>query len=205
MVALAIALFYAPLCAFEGVVAAQNATKRHKHAHRHRKKCARRVHRRIKHIKRKRHKIGSTRGEKPEIGEKIFSWPLARNSFWLSSLFGPRNLGDGRGTMFHSGVDLAAVTGTPVRAAADGEVMEAYFNSKGYGKTVLLDHHNGYKTRYAHLHRIKVQIGQMISQGHLLGTVGATGNVRSNGTSAAHLHFEVQKNGKAVNPLSYLP
>ncbi len=134
-----------------------------------------------------------------------FNWPLAKNTYWISSFFGRRNLDDGRGTTFHWGIDLAAITGTPIVAAANGRVIEAG-NGNGYGKTILLKHAGGYKTRYAHLNTIKVQNGQMVTGGKsIIGTVGATGNVRANGTSASHLHFEILRHRRHLNPLDYLP
>lgn len=115
----------------------------------------------------------------------------------VTSRFGMRRhptLGGGR---MHSGVDLAAPTGSPVVAAADGVV--AYADWKGsYGLLVTLRHASGFETRFAHLSRVLVSPGQQVVRGQLLGLVGSTG--RSTG---AHLHYEVRQNGMAVDPLAF--
>jgi len=132
----------------------------------------------------------------------FLSWPLDKDKFWISSFFGRRKMDNGKWN-FHFGLDLAALTGTPIKAAANGKVLESgMFN--GYGKTILLLHNKNYKTRYGHLNRIKVRRGQFVKRGQVIGSVGATGNVRGNGTDASHLHFEVHQNGKQVNPIYYL-
>jgi murein DD-endopeptidase MepM/ murein hydrolase activator NlpD len=132
---------------------------------------------------------------------KIFSWPIEPSRFWLSSLFGPRK--NPRGWKFHQGIDMAAIKGTPVKAVAAGEVIEARFDA-GYGKMIMLAHGNHYQTRYAHLDRILVSVGQAVERGTVIGRVGATGNVRSMGYDGSHLHFEVQIGGRRLNPLHLL-
>lgn len=132
-----------------------------------------------------------------------FSWPVKRSSFWLSSLFGRRKKANGTWG-FHSGIDMAALKGTPVHAAASGVVIEARNAQKGYGKTVVIRHNNKYKTRYAHLNAIHVQVGQKVRRGAHIGDVGDTGFVRSMGKDASHLHFELYVLGERVNPLYYL-
>lgn len=131
-----------------------------------------------------------------------FAWPIDRSNFWLSSFFGPRKL-NGK-WKFHSGIDMAAVKGTPVKAAAQGIVVEARY-AQGYGKTVVIAHTAKYKTRYAHLNSILVKVGQKVNKGDRIGRVGATGFVRSKrGGDASHLHFEVYVFGKQVNPMYFL-
>lgn len=132
----------------------------------------------------------------------LFDWPIEKTQFWLSSFFGPRRKPNGRWG-FHYGVDMAAVKGTPVHAAAQGVVLEARYAS-GYGNTVLIAHENSYKTRYAHLHTIAVKSGQRVEKGHKVGTVGATGFTIKSGRDASHLHFEVYERGKHVDPLYLL-
>jgi len=132
----------------------------------------------------------------------FLAWPLDKDKFWMSSFFGRRKMDNGKWS-FHFGIDLAALTGTPIKAAANGKVIEVG-SGNGYGKTILILHDKSYRTRYAHLDRIKVHQGQLIKRGQVIGTVGATGNVRGNGTDASHLHFEVHQNGKQVNPIYYL-
>lgn len=114
-----------------------------------------------------------------------------------SSNFGNRADPFGGYTAFHSGLDFAATSGTPVLAAGNGKVVFAGTKS-GYGKVVEINH-NGIITRYAHLSRIRVSKGQMVIAGGVIGNVGSTG--RSTGP---HLHFEVRVNGEPVNPEPYL-
>lgn len=99
--------------------------------------------------------------------------------------------------IFHAGVDLKARY-VPLRAAQTGKVSYAgYMN--GYGKIIILKHSNGYETRYAHLDKIGVKVGQNVNKGELIGKTGMSGRV-----TGPHLHFEVRKNGKTENPMSYL-
>lgn len=130
------------------------------------------------------------------------SWPLERSKFWISSFFGRRKIAHKWG--FHMGIDMAALKGTPVRAAAFGRAIEAGASDNGYGNTILLQHDNGYKTRYAHLDHVRIKRGSTIKRGQYIGTVGDTGNVRGNGTDASHLHFEVYRYNRPVNPLYHL-
>lgn len=131
-----------------------------------------------------------------------FNWPIDRSSFWLSSPFGPRK----KTRSFHYGLDMAAVKGTPVTAAASGVVVEARYSSSGYGKTVVIAHDSKYRTRYAHLNTILVDVGQHVERGQRIGKVGASGHVLSKrrGGDASHLHFEVHAFGKRVNPMYFL-
>jgi murein DD-endopeptidase MepM/ murein hydrolase activator NlpD len=135
--------------------------------------------------------------------DMVFSWPIDRSRFWLSSFFGPRRKKNG--TMgFHYGIDMAALKGTSVMAAAPGTVVEARYDA-GYGNTIVLAHNGKYKTRYAHLDSIFVKVGQRVQRGSLIGTVGNTGYVRSAfGKDPSHLHFELYMFGKKVNPMHFL-
>ncbi len=103
----------------------------------------------------------------------------------------------GEGAM-HTGVDISAPTGTPVRATADGVVTFASWFS-GYGQLVIVDHGGGYETYYAHLSRFAVVDGQGVRRGEQIGAVGSTGRV-----TAPHLHYEVRIGGAPVNPHTYL-
>lgn len=105
----------------------------------------------------------------------------------------------GGGTEYHKGQDIAAPMGTPVIATADGTIIVAGWQ-RGYGWVVYIDHGSGITTRYGHLSRIDVELGQTIRRGEQLGLVGSTG--RSTGP---HLHYEVRINGTPVSPLLYLP
>jgi murein DD-endopeptidase MepM/ murein hydrolase activator NlpD len=98
----------------------------------------------------------------------------------------------------HTGVDVAAPAGTPIRAAAAGVVSFAGSRG-GYGNLVIVDHPRGLQTYYAHQRDLHISAGQDVAQGTLLGTVGSTG--RSTGP---HLHFEVRRDGVAVDPAPYL-
>ena len=101
----------------------------------------------------------------------------------------------------HKGVDFAAATGTPVRAAGDGIIVKASYWGH-YGNIVQIKHNNEYTTAYAHLSRMKVKVGQKVRQNQVIGNVGATGR-----TTGAHLHYEVLRNGVHINPqgLKLLP
>ncbi|MDD6055974.1 MAG: peptidoglycan DD-metalloendopeptidase family protein [Helicobacteraceae bacterium] len=98
----------------------------------------------------------------------------------------------------HLGTDYAAPTGTPIRAAGNGKVIFAG-RKGGYGKTVIIQHDNGYKTLYAHMHRISVRNGAIVKQGKQIGSVGSTGL-----STGPHLHFGLYRNGNAVNPQKHL-
>ena len=98
----------------------------------------------------------------------------------------------------HKGIDLAAPTGTPVYATADGSVSRAD-RSRTYGLVIYLDHGAELETRYAHLSRMVVADGQDVKKGDVIGYVGSTG--RSTGP---HLHYEVRVDGVAVNPIPYM-
>ena len=99
---------------------------------------------------------------------------------------------------FHDGLDIAAPQGNSVYAYTDGRVIEAGWNGS-YGNCILIDHGNGLRTRYAHLSRINVRVGQRVSTAQRIGAVGSTGN-----STGPHLHFEVIRNGKTQNPLNYI-
>lgn len=103
-----------------------------------------------------------------------------------------------RGSGFHRGIDIATSVGTPITAADGGTVTFAGYKGS-YGKLVVIDHNNGYVTKYAHCNDIYVNVGQKVYKGEKIASVGATGNA-----TGPHLHFEVLKNGQNVNPSAYL-
>jgi len=148
--------------------------------------------------------VGQLKKITPQVMPQDFTfhWPLELHHFWISSLFGARKQANGA-PGFHSGVDLAAMKGTPVKSAAPGVVIQAQY-LPGYGNNILIHHNKHYRTRYAHLDSMNVIEGQKVSQGQKIGTVGATGSVRKTGRDASHLHFEIYHNGSHVNPLRYL-
>jgi murein DD-endopeptidase MepM/ murein hydrolase activator NlpD len=100
---------------------------------------------------------------------------------------------------FHEGMDFTSPTGTHVYVTADGMVTEVERNpDRGYGNKIMVDHGFGYKTLYAHLEGFDVKLGQKVKRGDVIGFVGSTGL-----STAPHLHYEVHKNGRAVNPINY--
>jgi len=114
------------------------------------------------------------------------------SGYRLSSPFGPR------GGRLHKGLDMASGLNTPIYATADATVKFSGVQS-GYGNVVVLDHGGGYETYYAHLNRRLVTVGQTISRGDRIALMGNTG--RSTGV---HLHYEIRKDGVAVNPMTYI-
>ena len=121
--------------------------------------------------------------------------PLERMS--LTSRFGMRSHPTLGGARMHSGVDLAAPSGSPVYATASGTVSFANWKG-GYGLLVVVEHGGQLQTRFGHLSRVLVTPGQGVLKGQVLGLVGSTG--RSTGP---HLHYEVRRGGAAVNPLAH--
>jgi len=116
----------------------------------------------------------------------------------ISSGYGTRYVGYGkkrRKAIFHGAIDFAAPAGTEVYAASEGKVIKA-LRMKGYGNLVVLEHENGYTTYYAHLSKILVKKGDVVSAGDLLGTVGKTGKA-----TGPHLHFELRKDNVAMKPV----
>lgn len=116
-----------------------------------------------------------------------FVWPTARHV--VNQYYG----------WAHTGIDIDGDYTDPIYAAADGTVSEAGWNSGGYGLQVVIEHAGSLKTRYAHASKLFVKAGEEVKRGEVIGYVGTTG--RSTGT---HLHFEVYRNGKRGNPLTYI-
>ena len=133
----------------------------------------------------------------PTMGVSIPSRaPLAAST--TTSSYGMREHPVLGGMRSHKGIDLAAPTGTPVYATADGTVERAdWFSS--YGLYVAIEHGSDLETRYAHMSRLAVAAGQHVRKGEIIGYVGTTG--RSTGP---HLHYEVRVGGEAVNPIPYM-
>ncbi|MGJ8743004.1 M23 family metallopeptidase [Polaribacter sp.] len=98
---------------------------------------------------------------------------------------------------FHKGMDFTAPVGTPIYASGNGKIIRAE-RSATFGNVVFIDHGYGYKTIYAHMSKIKARRGQSVNRGDLIGYVGNTGL-----SMASHLHYEVHKNDRAVNPMSF--
>ena len=117
-------------------------------------------------------------------------WPVEGQ---ITSKFGPR------GNSSHDGLDIAAPSGTPILAAASGEVIHSGA-LRGYGNLVILRHRDGLVTVYAHNQKNLVREGEFVRRGQAIARVGQTGRA-----SGPHLHFEVRKDNLARNPLRYLP
>ncbi len=115
-----------------------------------------------------------------------------------TSVFGYREHPIHKDIRFHYGTDFDAATGDPIGAFANGTVIAAQEFS-GYGLTVMIDHGNGITSLYAHCSSIAVSYGDTVEKGQTIARVGATGNV-----TGPHLHFELQKDGKYLNPEFYL-
>ncbi|MEV7276727.1 M23 family metallopeptidase [Streptomyces sp. NPDC093111] len=135
--------------------------------------------------------------------KKAVSWVKPVSAYTLSASF---NQGGAMWAHKHSGQDFAVPVGTPVKAAAAGTVVKAGPNGGGdgpaYGNAIVLKHANGTYSQYAHLSKIKVNIGQQVAAGQQIALSGNTGN-----SSGPHLHFEIRTTpnyGSAVNPAAFL-
>ena len=98
----------------------------------------------------------------------------------------------------HSGLDFSAPTGSEIYATGDGVIEKVKYRRNGYGKHVVVNHGYGYKTLYAHMSKYIVRRGQKVKRGQILGYVGNTGS-----STAPHLHYEVIKDKRKINPISY--
>ena len=128
----------------------------------------------------------------PKRSKVPFVWPVRDGV--LTSGYGPR------GRRLHKGIDIAAPPGTPVYAAASGTVIYSDNKQRGYGNLVIIEHPGNWVTVYAHNRRNLVDEGDSVRQGARIAEVGSTG--RSTGP---HLHFELRRRGKAIDPLKRLP
>ena len=117
----------------------------------------------------------------------------------MSSGFGKRIHPIYKVAKFHYGVDFAAPLGTPIRATADGIVEKVVESSEGYGNHVIVNHGNGYHTRYAQMENMHVKVGQPVKMYEVIGTVGASGYA-----TAPHLHYEVSYKNKRVDPALFI-
>jgi murein DD-endopeptidase MepM/ murein hydrolase activator NlpD len=129
--------------------------------------------------------------EKTRLATTPTGWPAPGR---VNSGYGVRRDPFGEGYEFHSGVDIRASYGHPVRATADGVVIYASYRG-GYGRLVVLDHGRGIRTFYGHLSRITVSVGDRVRRGHQLGRVGSTGRA-----TAAHVHYEIRMKDRPINP-----
>lgn len=133
---------------------------------------------------------GAGRGGQ-RAGNLELIWPVRGK---LSSRFGWRN---GRG---HDGIDIPAKSGTPIVAAAAGRVIHSGRGLGDYGRVIIVKHEGYYSTVYAHNRRNRVEKGDFVERGEVIGEVGSSGNA-----SGSHVHFEVRHNRKPLDPLRFLP
>jgi murein DD-endopeptidase MepM/ murein hydrolase activator NlpD len=126
--------------------------------------------------------------------ESRFTWPATGP---ITSYFGEVDWTSPRG---HSGLDIGAPMGAPVRAMAKGQVVMATRSGDGYGIKVVIDHGRGLHTLYAHLSQLNVEEGERVRRGEVIGLVGSTGF-----STGPHLHFEVLQDDVLRDPLAYLP
>jgi len=130
-----------------------------------------------------------------EINGDLFKWPVRG---YISSRYGWRTSPFTGARQFHSGLDIAAPQGTPLRAAMAGRVSATGYDVNS-GNYVVISHHSGYRTFYGHLDVIRVKAGEFVNEGQRIGDVGSTGL-----STGSHVHFTVFKNGVTVNPINLI-
>ena len=116
----------------------------------------------------------------------------------ISSHFGYRTDPFYKVQKLHNGIDFSAPIGTHIYCSGDGVVEKVIKGNSGYGNNIVVDHGYGYKTRYAHLSKAYVKVGQKVKRGEYIADVGNSGK-----STAPHLHYEVIKNNKAINPVNF--
>lgn len=124
--------------------------------------------------------------------------PIEKGTQRLVSGYGMRIHPIYKTLRMHSGVDFTAPNGTPIYAPGNGVVKKVERNRHGYGLMIVIDHGYGYETLYAHMSKFEVKRGQQVKRGEVIGYVGNTGV-----STAPHLHYEVMRHGKKVNPVNY--
>lgn len=134
----------------------------------------------------------------PTVGLGGAVLPIDAGRYRITSGYGGRNNPTGNGAQYHQGVDLAADSGTPIRAVTGGTVVQAGDAGDGYGKLVRIKSGNT-ETYYGHQSGVDVAVGDEVSPGDVVGAVGSTGN-----STGPHLHFEVRNNGSSIEPVAYL-
>jgi len=140
----------------------------------------------------------NTEKKKTQKENISYDHPLKNSKFRLSSPFGFRIHPIYKTKRFHSGTDYAASKGIPIYSISDGTVIRAGI-TRGYGNYIVIEHGNGLKSAYAHMSTMNVKNGDKVKKGDKIGGVGMTGSATGN-----HLHFEVIKNNKKVNPKLYV-
>jgi murein DD-endopeptidase MepM/ murein hydrolase activator NlpD len=122
----------------------------------------------------------------------------ARDFICISSPYGYREHPIKKEVLFHEGIDISAVVGTPVYSTAQGKVVKVLYSKYGFGNRVVIKHAYGFETLYAHLGVINVKKGQWVNKNQLIGTVGNTGL-----STGPHLHYEIHKHKNPRDPLGY--
>ena len=140
---------------------------------------------------------GSNTSSSGQVSASGFRWPLSVSGR-ITSYFGNREQPTPGASTYHKGIDIGAPTGTPILAAAAGEVVTAKYSSSA-GNYVMLYHGNSTYTVYMHCSSLNVSVGQQVSQGQNIAAVGSTGY-----STGPHLHFGISVNGSYVNPLNYV-
>ena len=130
--------------------------------------------------------------ERPKPNHLGFSKPVSRG-YKVTQRYRPAK------NRKHKGVDLADKKGSPIFSVASGRIIYQGRRFSGYGKMIMIAHNNGITSLYSHLNKIFVKAGQRVQRGQLVGAMGRTGRA-----SGVHLHFEIMKNKKVVNPETYI-
>lgn len=155
-----------------------------------------------KRVQEEKDRLASIAANKPVKPPTVVSnqtsgyiWPVSGR---ITSAYGYRIHPITGLSQFHTGIDIAASSGTPVKATRGGQVImrQSY---GGYGNCIIIDHGNGISSLYAHLSGYNVSLGQNVSQGQVIGYIGSTG-----ASTGPHLHFEIRVNGSHTNPMNYL-
>ena len=132
------------------------------------------------------------------INESVMMSPIPLNGV-------TSNFNEKRSYENHPGVDLRASSGTPIKSPADGKVIDAEFKNNSCGGTIKIEHGGGFTSRYCHCKDIRVSPGQIIKQGELIGlSGGAAGEKGAGNSKGPHLHFELKKDDKLVDPMDYI-
>lgn len=138
-------------------------------------------------------------GQKDLLSDIPTIWPLKDVRGWVTQVFGPSIHPFGYYWYLHRGVDMAFGYGVPILATANGKVVKKDFDTNGFGYYIDVQHGYGFKTRYAHLQRQLVEVGQQVTQGEIIGTMGNSGL-----STGPHLHYEVMIGTQLVDPIKFL-
>jgi len=138
-------------------------------------------------------------GQKDLLSDIPTRWPLKGVNGWTTQVFGPSIHPIRKHWYLHRGLDLAFLYGTPIVSTANGKVVKIDYDPQGFGLYIDIQHNYGFKTRYAHLQRQLVELGQPVLRGDVIGTMGNSGQ-----STGAHLHYEVMIGTQLVDPIKFL-